>query len=295
MRKRLYGGWLVSGFIILLFSFSFVVDAQILSCSGQECPFPVNESFLLGGEGDRIRESALTPGQRIPYTGGGIRFVAERFRLRSADGLYSTHTLLSGSLAFTSNPAGSASEIVATLFSVIAVHRRFHPDPALTLLVGPALHVGLSNIFNTRSSNNPDVFRLSLALSPSFLSFYRFYFFNYPLFLRAQMEIPLIGATLAPPYGQSYYELYGLGNTRNLVVFTAPHNRRSLLSILSLDVPAGPVILRLAATCQVEYYQIHARYSRHEQFAVLVGFVRESLFFGGRTWRSRRFGRSALY
>jgi hypothetical protein len=295
MGKRGYGGWLVTSLVILLFTFPFVGDAQNTFPYDQEAPFPVNESFLLGGEGDIIRESALTPGQRIPYAGGGIRFAAERFRLRSADGRYSTHTLFSASLALAGNPAGSASEIITSLLSVIAVHRRFHPDPALTLLVGPSLHTGLSNIFNTRGSNNPDVFRLSLALAPSFLAFYRVRLLNYPLCLRAQMEIPLIGVTLAPPYGQSYYELYGLGNTRNLLAFTAPHNRRSLLSIFSLDLPAGPLILRLSATYQIEYYQLRSRYSRHEQFAVLLGFVRESLFFGGRTWRSKKLGRSALY
>jgi hypothetical protein len=281
--------------VILLVTVPFMVEVQDISSSDWKAPLPVNESFLLGVGGDVIRESALTPGQRIPYAGGGIRFVAERFRLRSVAGLYSTHTHFSGSLALAHNPAGSSAELIATLLSVTAIHRRFPLTPALTLLVGPSLHAGLSNIFNTRSSNNPDVFRLSLALSPSILSFYRFRVLNYPLCLRTQVEIPLIGLTVAPPYGQSYYELYGLGNTRDLVAFTAPHNRRSLLTLVSLDVPAGPAIVRLTATYQSDYYQLRSRYSRHEQFTLFVGFVRESLFFGGQTWRSGRITRSALY
>jgi hypothetical protein len=284
----------------LLFLLPFSLHAQTpvwedTASAPRNVPLPINESILFGGGGNVVSESALTPGSSIPYAGSGIRLAAERFRLRTPDSHYSTQALLLASIALTTNPAGSASEVAASVLSITALHRRFRPTPMWDILAGPSLHLAFDNVFNTRDSNNPDVFRISLALSPSVLSLYRFRLFNHPFLLRTQLEAPLLGAALAPPYGQSYYELYALGNAHRLVAFTAPHNRRSLVALLSLDFPAGPLILRLAAAGQFDRYRLHALRSHHDQYSLFIGFVRESFFFGGRTWRTGHLTQSALY
>ena len=63
--------------------------------------------------------------------------------------------------------------------------------------------------------------------------------------LRYQVSLPVVGAFFSPEYGQSYYEMFYLGNSDGIVHFGAWHNRVDLRNYITVDLHLGQRALRL--------------------------------------------------
>lgn len=64
--------------------------------------------------------------------------------------------------------------------------------------------------------------------------------------LRYQVNVPMIGLMFSPHYGQSYYEIFSLGNSSGVIQFTSLHNQPSLRQMLSVDLPIGYTKMRFS-------------------------------------------------
>ena len=101
---------------------------------------------------------------------------------------------------------------------------------------------------------------------------------NYPLTLRYQVNLPLMGVMFSPHYGQSYYEIFSLGNSSGVVKFTSLHNQPSLRQMLTADFPMGRAKMRFAYIWDAQQSHVNDIKDTH-LLARIHGGIREGAVF----------------
>ena len=115
----------------------------------------------------------------------------------------------------------------------------------LLLKAGGGVDTRLGFLYNMRNSNNPAQAYAQVNIAPNAVAAYRFRLRNLPFQLRYEVQVPLLGLTFSPNYGQSYYEIFTRDNYDHNLVVTTPASAPSLRQLLTLDFTVRHTTFRI--------------------------------------------------
>ena len=211
------------------------------------------------------------------YSGGGIYMQHENFRdARTCNYSWKFQTLFNGMLGYATQ--GNNGEISGMASYSWGGYHPFNIGNRLKLLAGAQIQVEGGALYVPSNGNNPVSVKLRTALAASGMAIYHFPVKGNDWTARLQLDIPLMGVMFAPEFGQSYYEIFGLGHTGGIIAFTHPLNCPSWRHTLSLDIPLSwkhhSTTLRIAYTGDIYQSDINDTRCHIYRHAFTFGFVK---------------------
>ena len=204
---------------------------------------------MIGLGHTNILDTYLSPEE---YRGTELRY-ANMKETSKADRHWGTMTLCEGMIADADSRSGNGSTISGRFHFQYASVRNWHATPQLRLSAGLHGELTLGGTYNSRNGNNPaqaiagiDAGAIGVAeydLTPLDIHFT-------PLRMRVVgarllLACPLAGLAFSPQYGQSYYEIFTLGQYDHNVVPTTIVSTPSLRSELTFDTRVGNATVRV--------------------------------------------------
>lgn len=198
---------------------------------------PVVSRVRLGVGHIDTRDSYLSP---QVYDGTHWLLQEDRFRNKLFD-----HPDLVGfrSLSFSAakvyNEVNSWSKFQGELMGAYQVLYRKRAIDGLFLFGGGGLRAALGGSYDMSGSNNPGNAKLDLNAIATLGSSYYGRFCRVPFAIHYQATAPLLGLFFTPNYGQSYYEIFQLGNYKGTLPFASWHNQQAIFQSFRLELPIG--------------------------------------------------------
>ncbi|MBR1732585.1 MAG: DUF3316 domain-containing protein [Alloprevotella sp.] len=152
--------------------------------------------------------------------------------------------------------------------------RSWRPATGLRIAAGGLLQGSGGFTYNISNGNNPVQARLALELVPTTLCEYDFRLLRHALRARIQMDLPLAGMMFSPRYGQSYYEIFGLGQRDRNIRLTTPFSAPSARLLATMDIPVGNATLTVGYHADVRQSKVNALKRHAWNNTIVLGFVR---------------------
>ena len=211
------------------------------------------------------------------YTGMGLYMQHENFRdARTGSYRWKFQTMFNGTLGYTT--LGNNGQITAMAAYSWGGYHPFTVSNRLKLLAGAQIQLEGGALYVPSNGNNPVAAKLRTAVAASGMAIYSFPVMKNDWTARLQLDIPLAGVMFAPEFGQSYYEIFGLGHTDGIVAFTHPFNCPSWRQMLTLDIPLWwrhhSSTIRIAYTGDIYQSDINGIRCHIYCHAFSIGFVK---------------------
>ena len=230
----------------------------------------VTRATMYGVGYTNVYDTYLSPQE---YKGIDFRISRESMRMTKwMNGNISLQSFFQADLGYTHNRVDNNNTFSGLANWNYGLHYNFPITSNFKLLAGGLIDLNGGFVYNLRNGNNPAQVRAYINLDASGMAIWDLRIKNYPISLRYQVNLPFAGVMFCPNYGQSYYEIFTLGNWGGVINFTSLHNQPSLRQMLTVDFPVGRAKMRLAYAGGDEPGEGHGK---REQDGLLVG--REAL------------------
>lgn len=220
-----------------------------------------------------ILDTYLSPQE---YTGVEGRVARETIRMTNLfDGNVSLQNFFQSNISYTHNKTDNNNTFAGLVNWNYGLHYQFRINEHLKLLAGGLSDFNGGFIYNLRNSNNPASAKVYANIAASGMAIYRFKVKDYQMVARYQANIPVAGIMFSPNYGQSYYEIFTLGNSEGVIKFTTLKNQPSIRQLFSLDFPVFCSKLRLSYMWDVQQSKVNQLKTHTNSHIFLVGFVKD--------------------
>ncbi len=233
----------------------------------------VTRSTLYGIGYANIYDTYLSPQE---YTGIDFRLSRESTRMTGLmKGNISRQSFFQSNFSYTHNRVDNNNTISGLVNWNYGLHYNFRITPNFKLLAGSLIDINGGFIYNLRNTNNPASARAYINLDASGMAIWDLKIKDYPITLRYQLNVPVIGAMFSPHYGQSYYEIFTLGNSGGVIKMTSLHNQPSLHQMLTCDFPIVNAKMRIAYLWDAQQSRLNGLRTHIYSHAFMFGFVKE--------------------
>ena len=268
---------------LLLFPAVFNLNAQ------ENAIETVNHATLLGVGQAFLNDTYLSP---LEYKGLAFSLMHERLspaKISDKKLLLQQKTMLQ--VAFTKNPSASASEYYGAISYNANLLHAFLKNNRLKIYGGAGVDAMLGGIYNQRNSNNPGSLKTSLNLDVSAMATYNWK----QLTFRWQLSSPFAGIFFSPAFGQSYYEIFSLGNGDGTILFGSFFNQLALQNYFTVDMPIKNITLRAGYLGNYYKTNVNDIFTKISSHQLMVGFALESINFGGKRVTENPLIKSSYY
>ena len=227
---------------------------------------------MYGAGYTNVYDTYLSPQE---YKGIEFRLSRESIRMTKLfDGNVSTQSFFQANLSYTKNRAETSNAFAGLVNWNYGLHYQFRINEHLKFLAGGMGELNGGFIYNLRNSNNPASAKAYINLAASGMIIYNFKIKRYPMTLRYQLNLPLLGVMFSPDHQQTYYEIFTLGNTDNIIRFTSLHNQPSARQMLSVDFPVRYSKMRFSYLCDIQQSHLNGLRTHTYSHIFMVGFVK---------------------
>jgi hypothetical protein len=254
-------------------AFSYVTAALVLWLPLTVRAQEITRATSYGVGYTNVYDTYLSPQE---YTGVEVRLSRESMRMTKwMKGNVSRQTLFQANVGYTHNRVDNNNTFSGLANWNYALHYNFPITDNFKLLAGGALDLNGGFVYNMRNGNNPASARAYVNLDLSGMAVWKLRIKSYPITLRYQLNIPFMGVMFSPHYGQSYYEIFSVGNNSGVVRFTSFHNQPSLRQWLSADFPIGKTNIRLSYVWDAAQASVNDIRSHTYSYTFMIGFIKK--------------------
>ena len=258
--------------VALLLGYYSMASAQENKVDTLEAHRFVTRSLTYGIGYSNVFDDYLSPQE---YKGVDFRIARETMRWSKFNPNVSVQNFVQANVSYTHNRADNNNTFAGLVNWNYGLHYQFRLTDNFKLLAGGLANVNGGFVYNLQNGNNPASARAYVNLDASGMAIWTLRIKNKPVKLRYQLNVPLMGVMFSPHYGQSYYEIFSLGNKGGVVRFTSLHNHPSLRQMVSFDFPVGNTQLRLSYLCDIQQAKVNKIKSHTYSHVFMVGFVKE--------------------
>ena len=242
-------------------------DGIYAQADSQQANRYVMRATMYGIGYTNVFDTYLSPQE---YKGVDFRISRESMRMTKwMNGNVSLQSFFQADLGYTHNRVDNNNTFSGLANWNYGLHYNFPITSNFKLLAGGLIDLNGGFVYNLRNGNNPAQARAYINLDASGMAIWDLRIKNYPISLRYQVNLPFAGIMFSPNYGQSYYEIFTLGNWNGVINFT------SLRQMLTVDFPVGRAKMRLAYLWDAQQSKVNDIKTHTYSHVFMVGFVKE--------------------